>query len=139
MLLEDVRVVGLVDGRHRVRVDLATPVGELHAGCALDLQTVVERIRRTPRDHVHLVAEFVAERGADEGTGELGKMSGGARLTSGSLGFDEPDVRAAAVSVFDRAGQPGAGSVPDRAGPAAKAQRASHLGGMFAAIDGGPR
>jgi hypothetical protein len=46
---------------------------------------------------------------------------------SGSRGFDEQDVRAAAGSVFDRAGR------------MAKAQRASHLGSMFAAIDCRPR
>jgi cardiolipin synthase A/B len=46
---------------------------------------------------------------------------------SGSRGFDEQDVRAAAGSVFDRA---------DRT---AKAQRASHLGSMFAGIDCQPR
>jgi pimeloyl-ACP methyl ester carboxylesterase len=54
-------------------------------------------------------------------------MTGSARLTSGSRGFDEQDVRAAAGSVFDRAGR------------TAKAQRASHLGSMFAAIDCQPR
>ena len=47
-------------------------------------------------------------------------MTGSARVMSGSRGFDEQDVRAAAGSVFDRA---------DRT---AKAQRASHLGSMFA-------
>ena len=54
-------------------------------------------------------------------------MTGSARLTSGSRGFDEQDVRAAAGSVFDRAGR------------TATAQRASHLGSMFAAIDCRPR
>ena len=54
-------------------------------------------------------------------------MTGSARVMSGSRGFDEQDVRAAAGSVFDRA---------DRT---AKAQRASHLGSMFAAIDCQPR
>ena len=54
-------------------------------------------------------------------------MTGSARVMSGSRGFDEQDVRAAAGSVFDRA---------DRT---AKAQRASHLGTMFAAIDCQPR
>jgi pimeloyl-ACP methyl ester carboxylesterase len=54
-------------------------------------------------------------------------MTSSARLTSGSRGFDEQDVRAAAGSVFDRSG------------PTAKAQRASHLGTMFAAIDCQPR
>jgi pimeloyl-ACP methyl ester carboxylesterase len=54
-------------------------------------------------------------------------MTGLARLTSGSRGFDEQDVRAAAGSVFDRAER------------TAKAQRASQLGSMFAAIDGRPR
>jgi pimeloyl-ACP methyl ester carboxylesterase len=46
---------------------------------------------------------------------------------SGSAGFNEQDVRAAAGSVFDRAGR------------TAKAQRASHLGSMFAAIGCQPR
>ena len=54
-------------------------------------------------------------------------MTGSARVMSGSRGFDEQDVRAAAGSVFDRAGR------------TAKAQRASHLGSMFAAIDCQPR
>ena len=54
-------------------------------------------------------------------------MTGSARVMSGSRGFDEQDVRAAAESVFDRAGR------------TAKAQRASHLGSMFAAIDCQPR
>jgi pimeloyl-ACP methyl ester carboxylesterase len=54
-------------------------------------------------------------------------MTGSARLMSGSRGFDEEDVRAAAGLVFDRAGR------------TAKAQRASHLGSMFAAIDCRPR
>jgi pimeloyl-ACP methyl ester carboxylesterase len=54
-------------------------------------------------------------------------MTGLARLTSGSRGFGEQDVRATAESVFDRAGR------------TAKAQRASQLGNMFAAIDCRPR
>jgi pimeloyl-ACP methyl ester carboxylesterase len=54
-------------------------------------------------------------------------MTGLARLTSGSRGFDERDERAAAGSVFDRAER------------TAKAQRASQMGSMFAAIDGRPR
>jgi pimeloyl-ACP methyl ester carboxylesterase len=54
-------------------------------------------------------------------------MTVSARLMSGSRGFDEQAARAAAGSVFDRAGR------------TAKAQRASHLGSMFAAIDCRPR
>lgn len=54
-------------------------------------------------------------------------MTGSASLLSGSCGFDERDVRATAGAVFDRAE------------PTAKAQRASHLGTMFAAIDCRPR
>jgi pimeloyl-ACP methyl ester carboxylesterase len=54
-------------------------------------------------------------------------MTRSARLKSGSGGFSEQDVRAAAGAVFDRAGR------------TAKAQRASHLGTMFAAIDCQPR
>ncbi|MGY0231538.1 alpha/beta fold hydrolase [Longispora urticae] len=54
-------------------------------------------------------------------------MTGTARLMSGSAGFNERDVRATAGSVFDSAGR------------TAKAQRASHLGTMFAAIDCRPR
>jgi pimeloyl-ACP methyl ester carboxylesterase len=54
-------------------------------------------------------------------------MTDSARLLSGSRGFDEQDVRAAAGSVFDRAGR------------TPKAQLASHLGVMFAAIDCQPR
>jgi pimeloyl-ACP methyl ester carboxylesterase len=54
-------------------------------------------------------------------------LTGIARLTSGSRGFDKRDVRAASGSVFDRAR------------PTAKAQRASHLGSMFAALDCRPR
>ncbi|MCU7730597.1 alpha/beta fold hydrolase [Actinoplanes sp. KI2] len=54
-------------------------------------------------------------------------MTGSARLMSGSRGFDERDARAAAGAVFDRAGR------------TAEAQRASHLGTMFAAIDCRPR
>jgi pimeloyl-ACP methyl ester carboxylesterase len=57
----------------------------------------------------------------------IGYMTGSARLMSGSRGFDEQDVRAAVGSVFDRARR------------TAKAQRASHLGSMFAAIDCRPR
>jgi pimeloyl-ACP methyl ester carboxylesterase len=54
-------------------------------------------------------------------------MTGSARLMSGTRGFDEQDVRAAVGSVFDRS---------DRT---AKAQRASHLATMFAAVDCTPR
>jgi pimeloyl-ACP methyl ester carboxylesterase len=54
-------------------------------------------------------------------------MTGSARLMSGSEGFDEQDARTAAGAVFDRAA------------PTAKAQRASHLGTMFGAIDCQPR
>ncbi|NUP47874.1 MAG: alpha/beta hydrolase [Catenulispora sp.] len=54
-------------------------------------------------------------------------MTGSARLLAGSRGFHEPDVRAAAGAVFDRAGR------------TAPAQRASHVGTMFAAIDCRPR
>src|SRR6201985_920765 len=54
-------------------------------------------------------------------------MPGSARVLSESRGFDEQDARAAAGSVFDRAGR------------TAQAQRASHLGTMFAAIDCQPR
>ena len=54
-------------------------------------------------------------------------MTGVARLTCGSRGFNEQDVRTVAGSVFDRTGR------------TAKAQRASHLGSMFAAIDCQPR
>ena len=56
-------------------------------------------------------------------------MTGSARVMAGSRGFDEQDARAAAGSVFDRA--------DPLAGPTA--QRASHLGTMFAAIDCQPR
>jgi pimeloyl-ACP methyl ester carboxylesterase len=54
-------------------------------------------------------------------------MTGAARLLAGSRGFDEGDARAAAGAVFDRAR------------PDAKAQQASHLGTMFAAVDCRPR
>lgn len=54
-------------------------------------------------------------------------MTGSARLMLGSRGFDERDVRATAGSIFDRAGR------------TAKAQRASHLGSMFGAVDCRPR
>jgi pimeloyl-ACP methyl ester carboxylesterase len=54
-------------------------------------------------------------------------MADTARLMSGSQGFDEADARATAGLLFDRAGR------------SAKAQRASHLGTMFAAIDCKPR
>ena len=50
-----------------------------------------------------------------------------ARVMCGSLGFDEHEVRAATGAVFDRAPL------------TASAQRASHLGTMFAAIDCRPR
>ena len=59
--------------------------------------------------------------------GVVDYMTGSARLMSGSRGFDEQDVRATAGSVFDRAGH------------TATAQRASHLGTMFAAVDCRPR
>ena len=54
-------------------------------------------------------------------------MTGTARLMSGSQGFNEQDTRATAGTVFDRSA------------PTAKAQRASHLGTMFAALDCRPR
>jgi len=54
-------------------------------------------------------------------------MTDSARVLSGSRGFNEQDAQATAAAVFDRA---------DRT---AKAQRASHLGTMFAAIDCQPR
>lgn len=54
-------------------------------------------------------------------------MAGSAALLSGSRGFDEQDVRRTVGAVFDHAA------------PTAKAQRASHLGTMFAAIDCRPR
>ncbi|MFE9424809.1 alpha/beta fold hydrolase [Kitasatospora sp. NPDC006697] len=54
-------------------------------------------------------------------------LTAAARLTSGSAGFDEQEARAAAGAVFDRSA------------PTAKAQRASHLGTVFAALDCGPR
>ncbi|WP_262283441.1 alpha/beta fold hydrolase [Micromonospora sp. MA102] len=54
-------------------------------------------------------------------------LAGAARLMSGTRGFDEADARLAAGIVFDRAAR------------TAKAQRASHLGTMFAAIDCQPR
>ncbi len=54
-------------------------------------------------------------------------LVGSARLLSGSRGFDEQDARATAGTVFDRAE------------PTAKAQQASQLGSMFAAIDCKPR
>ncbi|MEV6967402.1 alpha/beta hydrolase [Hamadaea sp. NPDC051192] len=54
-------------------------------------------------------------------------MTDSARLMSGSRGFNEQDARAAAGSLFDRTGR------------TAEAQRASHLGTMFAAIDCRPR
>jgi pimeloyl-ACP methyl ester carboxylesterase len=57
----------------------------------------------------------------------VGHMTDLARLTSGSRGFDEQDVRAAAGSVFDRTAR------------TARAQRASHLGTVFAAVDCRPR
>jgi pimeloyl-ACP methyl ester carboxylesterase len=54
-------------------------------------------------------------------------MTRSARFLAGSRGFDEQDVRETAGRVFDRAGR------------SAKAQRASHLGTVFAAIDCRPR
>lgn len=54
-------------------------------------------------------------------------MTASTRLMSGSRGFDEQDVRLATEAVFDRTA------------PTAKAQQASHLGTMFAAIDCRPR
>ncbi len=54
-------------------------------------------------------------------------MAGSARLMSGPRGHDERDARATAGAIFDRAGR------------TAQAQRASHLGTMFAAIDCRPR
>jgi pimeloyl-ACP methyl ester carboxylesterase len=57
----------------------------------------------------------------------VGYMTGAARLISGTRGFDEDDVTATAGRIFDRAE------------PTAKAQRASHLGTMFAAVDCKPR
>lgn len=54
-------------------------------------------------------------------------MTGSARILSGTQGFDETDARATAGAIFDRAE------------PTEEAQRASHLGIMFAAIDCKPR
>jgi pimeloyl-ACP methyl ester carboxylesterase len=54
-------------------------------------------------------------------------VAGSARVLSGPGGFDERDVRATAGAVFDRAA------------PTAKAQRASHFGTMFGAVDCAPR
>jgi pimeloyl-ACP methyl ester carboxylesterase len=54
-------------------------------------------------------------------------MTGAARLLSGSRGFNEQDVRTTAGQIFDRAGR------------TPQAQRASHLGTMFAAVDCRPR
>jgi pimeloyl-ACP methyl ester carboxylesterase len=54
-------------------------------------------------------------------------MTGSARVMAGSRGFSEQDARATARAVFDRAGR------------TEKAQRASHIGSMFAAMDCQPR
>ncbi len=54
-------------------------------------------------------------------------MAGSALLLAGARGFDEHDVRATAGAVFDRTRS------------TAEAQRASHLGTVFAAIDCRPR
>jgi len=54
-------------------------------------------------------------------------MTGIARGMAGSRGFDEADARVWAGLIFDRAE------------PTAQAQRASHMGSMFAAIDCRPR
>lgn len=54
-------------------------------------------------------------------------MTRSARVMAGSRGFDEQDVQAHAAAVFDRAV------------PTASAQRASHQGTTFAAIDCAPR
>ncbi|MFK4088223.1 alpha/beta fold hydrolase [Kribbella sp. NPDC020789] len=54
-------------------------------------------------------------------------MIGSAQLMAGSRGFDEQEVRAAAGAVFDRSK------------PSATAQRANHLGTVFAALDCSPR
>jgi pimeloyl-ACP methyl ester carboxylesterase len=54
-------------------------------------------------------------------------MTGSVQLMVGSAGFDEQDARATAGAIFDRAGSSG------------QAQRASHIGTMFAAIDCRPR
>ncbi|GAA3121550.1 pimeloyl-ACP methyl ester carboxylesterase [Kribbella aluminosa] len=54
-------------------------------------------------------------------------MTGSARLLAGSQGFDEQDTRTAAGRVFDRSRK------------SAAAQRASHLGTTFAAVNCQPR
>ncbi|MVA75887.1 alpha/beta fold hydrolase [Auraticoccus sp. F435] len=54
-------------------------------------------------------------------------VTAAARTLAGPRGFDERDVRAAAGAVFDRSR------------PTASAQRASHLGTVFAALDCRPR
>ncbi|GIG70089.1 alpha/beta fold hydrolase [Phytomonospora endophytica] len=54
-------------------------------------------------------------------------LTGSARLLSGSRGFDERDARAAVGAIFDRTER------------TAKAQRAAHLGTVFAALDCRPR
>ncbi|WP_112243369.1 alpha/beta fold hydrolase [Kribbella monticola] len=54
-------------------------------------------------------------------------MTESTRLLSGSRGFNEQDARATAGAIFDRAA------------PTPTAQRASHLGTTFAAIDCQPR
>jgi pimeloyl-ACP methyl ester carboxylesterase len=54
-------------------------------------------------------------------------MTGSARVMSGTRGFNEQDARTTAGAIFDQAD------------PTPKAQIASHLGTMFAAIDCQPR
>jgi pimeloyl-ACP methyl ester carboxylesterase len=81
-------------------------------------------------DHAPEMMEQLFERPEPDWTDRnsvIDYMTSSARLMSGSAGFNEQDVRAVAGSVFDRAGR------------TAKAQRASHLGSMFAAIDCQPR
>lgn len=80
-------------------------------------------------DHAPRLMELFARPAPDWNDREsvVDYMTGAARLTAGSRGFDEQDVRATAGAIFDRAGR------------TAQAQRASHLGTMFAAIDCRPR
>ncbi len=60
-------------------------------------------------------------------TAVVAHMTRAARLLSGSHGFDEADARAVAGAIFDRSR------------PVSAAQRASHQGTVFAAIDCRPR
>ena len=82
-----------------------------------------------PDHDMEVMAELFSGPGPDwtDRAAVLAHMTRATRLLSGADGFDEADARAVAAAIFDRTR------------PTAAAQRASHQGTVFAAIDCRPR